>query len=141
MECTFCRQLDSAAQRYEDLLFEDEQVFAFLHEDWSVLGHAVVVWKGHVENLSDLSPTELRQFMAAYHQIEKALLRGAEAVRAVVFKLGLMVPHLHLHIYPISASADRRQVMAAIDGQKQRDFNPLERKAFRQAVRALLEAG
>lgn len=141
MECLFCRQLESAAHRSEDLLFEDERVFAFLHEDWSVLGHAVMVWKSHVENLSDLSPTELSQFMAAYQGIEKALLRAARAARAVVFKLGLMVPHLHLHIYPVSASADRPEVMGAIDGQKQRDFNPLERNTFRQAVRDLLEAG
>lgn len=121
-------------------MFEDEQVFAFLHEDWSVLGHTVVVWKGHVENLSDLSPPELGQFMAAYHQIETAILRLSEARRAVVFKLGLMVPHLHLHIYPISVSADRRLVMAAIDGKKQRDYNLLERKTFWLAVRAFLQA-
>lgn len=141
MECLFCRHLESAAHRSEDLLFEDDRVFAFLHEDWSVLGHAVVVWKGHVENLSDLSPTELDQFMDAYRPIEQALLRGAEAERAVVFKLGLMVPHLHLHIYPFSSAADRLQVMAAIDGRKQRDINPLERQMFRQRVCALIQAG
>lgn len=140
MDCTFCRQLDSAAHRSEDLLFEDERVFAFLHEDWSVLGHAVVVWKRHVENLSDLSPAQLRHFMAVYSRIEKALLRGAEASRAVVFKLGLLVPHLHLHIYPVSALASREEVMAAIEGRQQRDFNLLERKAFQQAVRSLLQA-
>lgn len=140
MDCTFCRQLDPAAQRSEDLLFEDERVLAFLHEDWSVLGHTVVVWKPHVENLSDLSPAELRHFMAVYHRIEKALLRGAEARRAVVFKLGLLVPHLHLHIYPVSASASRPEVMAAIEGRKQRDFNLLERKAFQQVIRSLLQA-
>lgn len=141
MNCLFCRQLESASHRSEDLLFEDERVFAFLHDDWSVLGHAVVVWKLHVENLSDLSPTELSQFMASFHSIERALLRATKAERAVIFKLGLMVPHLHLHIYPVSASADRAQVMAVIEGQKERNFNALERQDFRAGFRSLFTAG
>lgn len=122
-------------------MFEDEHVFAYLHEDWSVLGHAVVVWKSHVQNLSDLNPTELIHCLSIFQKIERSLLSAAEAERAVILKLGVMVPHLHLHIYPFSASAHRTQVMAAIDGQKQREFNSLERQDFRQLFRSLLQEG
>jgi len=121
-------------------MFEDDHVFAYLHEDWSVLGHAVVVWKSHVQNLSDLTPTELIQCMSAFQRIEISLLRAAKAERAVILKLGVMVPHLHLHIYPVSGSADRKEVMAAIDGQSQPEFNPLERQDFRQRLQSLFQA-
>lgn len=141
MDCLFCRQLESGDHRSEDLLVEDEQVFAYLHQDWSVLGHSVVVWKSHVQNLSDLSPAALHHYMSTFQRIEKALLCATKAERAVIFKLGVMVPHLHLHIYPVPVSADRAQVMAAIEGQKQREVNLLERQDFRQLFRSLFQAG
>jgi len=139
VECLFCGQLESAAHRTDDLIFEDGNVFAFLHEDWSVLGHAVVVWNKHVENLSDLPAAQLQDFMATYSKIEKAVLVAAEADRAVLLKLGLMVPHLHLHIYPVARTVNRAAVIAAIEGKSQLTFGAEQRNEFRRALRELLQ--
>ena len=47
---------------------------------------------------------------------ERALLDATGAERAIIFKLGILTPHLHIHIYPMSATATREEVFAAIDG-------------------------
>lgn len=85
------------------------------HEDWAVHGHVMVVAREHVENLSALSDPSA--FMSVYVRAEQALLEATGCERAIVMKLGIMTPHLHLHIYPVAASASRAEVMAAIDGK------------------------
>jgi diadenosine tetraphosphate (Ap4A) HIT family hydrolase len=84
------------------------------HEDWAVRGHVMVVAQEHVENLSQLSHPSA--FVSVFLRTEEALLAATGCERAIVLKLGIMTPHLHLHIYPVSASATRAEVMAAIDG-------------------------
>jgi len=88
-----------------------------LHDDWAVRGHAMVIWKAHVENYSDLSEDDAAELSRVHHAAEKILLAATKAERAVLMKLGIMTPHLHLHIYPVSASLDRAAVMAIIDGK------------------------
>ena len=85
------------------------------HDDWAVRGHVMVIARQHVENLSDLD--DFGAFMSVYERTERALLEATGCERAIVMKLGIMTPHLHLHIYPVTATATRAEVMAAIDGK------------------------
>jgi diadenosine tetraphosphate (Ap4A) HIT family hydrolase len=105
------------------------------HDDWAVRGHVMVIARQHVENLSDLD--DLAGFMSVYERAEHALLEATGCERAMVLKLGIMTPHLHLHIYPVAASATRAEVMAAIDGKTRvgRDEALIER------LRAMLNVG
>src|SRR4051812_18197899 len=98
--CLFCRKLEG------DILYEDDRCAVVLHEDWAVRGHAVIVWKAHVENVSDLSMEDAAHLSQMHHRAEKALLAATGAERAILLKLGIAVPHLHIHIYPVSASMD-----------------------------------
>jgi len=92
----------------------------------------MVIAKQHVENLSDLLDAD--RFMKVYRRAEQALLRLTGADRAVILKLGIMTPHLHLHIYPVSASLDRKAVMEIIEGRtrvpRDEDFVTRVREAF-----------
>lgn len=88
-----------------------------LHDDWAVRGHAMVVWRQHVENVSDLPVEDAAHLSRVYHAAEKSLLEATGADRAIILKLGIRTPHLHLHIYPVSASLDRAAVMAIIEGR------------------------
>lgn len=99
------------------MLYEDDRCLVVLHDDWSVRGHAMVVWRKHVENVSDLSDDEQRHFIRVHARAERALLEATGAERAILMKLGIQTPHLHLHIYPVSATADRAAVMRAINGE------------------------
>jgi diadenosine tetraphosphate (Ap4A) HIT family hydrolase len=109
--CLFCAQLNSL-----EIVFEDNRTAVALHEDWAVRGHAMVIWKGHVENVSQLSEGELAHFIGVYQRAERALLDITGADRAVMLKLGIVTPHLHVHIYPVSAALLRAEVIDIIEG-------------------------
>ncbi|HWS71281.1 MAG TPA: HIT family protein, partial [Thermoanaerobaculia bacterium] len=93
MTCIFCDQPPA------DPLYADDRCFVVLHEDRAVRGHAMVVWREHVENLSDLLDDDARHLLDVYRKAERALLQVTGAERAVILKLGIQTPHLHLHIY------------------------------------------
>ena len=116
-----------------DLVYEDDSAAVALHEDWAVRGHAMVIFRRHVENLSDLPDSE--HFMEVYRDAERVLLRLTGAERAVMLKLGIMTPHLHLHIYPVLASLDRAAVMDIIEGRVHAERD----EKFVDAVRAALD--
>jgi len=134
MFCVFCHEPRDAGA----LIFEDEKLAVILHNDWAVRGHAMIVWKEHVENVADLTPEEYAHFAAVHYRVEKALLDVTRADRAILLKLGIATPHLHLHIYPVSATLDRAQVMEIIDGKTVDPMSDDQRKAFIEELRKRL---
>jgi len=118
-----------------DVIYLDAAARVTFHDDWAVRGHVMVIARQHVENLSDLD--DFGGFMSVYERAERALLEATGCERAIVMKLGIMTPHLHLHIYPVAATATRVEVMAAIDGKTRvaRD------EALIELVRAMMERG
>ena len=130
MDCVFCTDVT----RSGDVVFEDQRTWIVLHDDWSVRGHAMVVWKLHVENFSDLTPEDAAHFARVHRRAEKALLDVTKADRAILMKLGIATPHLHLHIYPIRASLDRDAVMRIINGEAREARAEAFVEAVRQAV-------
>jgi diadenosine tetraphosphate (Ap4A) HIT family hydrolase len=119
MSCVFCNDPRAAGE----VLFDDDRALVILHNDWAVRGHAMVVWKAHVENVADLNGDECAYFAAVHHRAERALLAATGADRAILLKLGIATPHLHLHIYPVSALLDRAAVMEIIDGRVRDAFD------------------
>ena len=77
----------------------------------------MVIWKRHVENISELSEEELAHFWRVYQMTERALLQTTNADRAIILKLGIATPHLHVHIYPVRESLGRAAVMDIIEGR------------------------
>jgi len=130
MDCVFCIDVT----RSGDVVFEDQRTWVVLHDDWSVRGHAMVVWKLHVENFSDLTPEDAAHFARVHRRAEKALLDVTKADRAILMKLGIATPHLHLHIYPIRASLDRDAVMRIINAETREKRDDALIDAVRQAV-------
>ena len=131
MSCLFCKDLGAAG----GLVFEDDRVWVLLHPDWSPRGHAMVVAKAHVENASDLDETTWLDLARVWHRAERVLLDAAGADRAIIFKLGILTPHLHVHIYPMPAQATREDVFDAIEGKKSEPRDD----AFVREVRAALD--
>jgi diadenosine tetraphosphate (Ap4A) HIT family hydrolase len=113
MTCVFCTDVRGAGE----VIAEDDRLWIVLHDDWAVRGHAMVVWKKHVENIADLTVDEAVHFAVAHRRAEAALLAATRADRAILLKLGIATPHLHLHIYPVSASLDRAAVMEILDAR------------------------
>jgi len=131
--CTFCADPLSAGE----LVFEDDRVWVLLHPDWSPRGHAMVVAKRHVENASALEEDEWLHLARVWHRAECVLLDATGAERAIILKLGIMTPHLHVHIYPMSAIATRTDVFAAIEGKASESRN----ETFVGTIRNALKIG
>jgi len=113
IDCSFCSNLEQAGT----LVYEDGRCAVFLHPDSAVAGHAMVVWKRHVENVADLDDEERAHFSRIHAAAERALLDVTRTERAILLKLGIQTPHLHLHIYPVSMALDRNAVQRIIDGK------------------------
>ncbi|HEU4521864.1 MAG TPA: HIT family protein [Thermoanaerobaculia bacterium] len=115
MHCGFC-EANGELSKFGTVIHDDDHSAVVLHPDSAVAGHAMLIWKRHVENVADLRPDELASFSRIHRAAERALLDETRRERAVLLKLGIQTPHLHLHIYPVSSSAGRDDVMAAING-------------------------
>lgn len=137
MHCGFCEAIDDLA-RFGTLIHEDDHCAVALHPDSSVAGHAMIIWKRHVENVAGLEPDELAHFSRVHRETERVLLRETGRERAMLLKLGIQVPHLHLHIYPVSATASRADVMAAIEGTVREDRVPGFVERCRESLTASL---
>lgn len=114
MPCTFCTNPLSVGE----IVFEDDRSLVLLHRDWSPRGHAMVVAKSHIENASSLDEQNWLHLAHVWYHAERAILETTGADRAIILKLGILTPHLHVHIYPMSAAATRDDVFAAFDGKK-----------------------
>ena len=134
MSCVLCEAPESVGT----IVFDDERVLVLLHDDWAVAGHALVIARQHVQNASDLDPIDAVRFWETYARAERAVLAAALAERAMMLKLGIQVPHLHVHIYPVTAIASRAEVFAAFDGISRADLSETQRETFVDAVRRAL---
>ena len=113
MQCVFCTDVARAG----DVVCETAHAWVVLHEDWAVPGHAMIVSRRHIENASDLTEHEWEHFSRVWRRAERALLAATDSDRAIVMKLGIATPHLHVHIYPVGKNATREEVFAAIEGK------------------------
>ena len=132
MNCVLCDDV----RRAGEVVAEDARLWIVLHDDWAVRGHAMIVWKKHVENIAGLTAGEYAHFARIHHRAERALLAATGADRAIVFKLGIATPHLHVHIYPVPAALDRAAVMAIIDARVREPRD----EAFVRDLRARLDS-
>jgi diadenosine tetraphosphate (Ap4A) HIT family hydrolase len=130
MACAFCTDPFNTG----DLVFEDDRVWVLLHPDWSPRGHAMIVSKRHVENASALDEEEWLHVARVWHRAERVLLDATGAERAIILKLGIMTPHLHVHIYPVGSHTTRDEVFAAFDGKAQEPREELFVAAVRNAL-------
>jgi diadenosine tetraphosphate (Ap4A) HIT family hydrolase len=113
MDCVFCTDVTKSG----DVIHESAHAWVVLHEDWAVPGHAMIVSRRHVQNASDLTEHEWEHFGKIWRRTERAILTATEADRAIVMKLGIATPHLHVHIYPVRNGTSRDDVFAAIDAR------------------------
>lgn len=111
MICELCRTKTPA-------LVQRVHARLLLHDDWAAEPHLMVVSRRHVENVSDLESEEALDFFTLWREAEREVLALTGATKSINLKLGLMTPHLHVHIYPFSGDATRDVVFSAFDGKR-----------------------
>jgi diadenosine tetraphosphate (Ap4A) HIT family hydrolase len=98
----------------------------------------MVVSRRHVQNVSELDARQAAAFFDLYRDAERALLAAVGTDRAFAMKLGVAVPHLHFHLYPMSAAAVRDDFLAAVTMQSRDEPSPEEREALLATLRGNL---
>ena len=105
-----------------------------LHPDSSVRGHAMLVLSRHAENFADLTDSEAQQFARVLKVVERALLDVTRTDRAIQLKLGIQVPHFHQHIYPVSRTRTRAEVMQMINAEVSEAREPGFAKRLKESI-------
>jgi len=101
--CIFCRIVSKEAPA--SIVYEDEEILAFMDTRPMTVGHALIIPKKHYENIFDV-PEEL---IAKVHKIARRIaLAVREATKADGISIiqqngraaGQEVFHLHVHVIP-----------------------------------------
>ncbi|HEV8659695.1 MAG TPA: HIT domain-containing protein [Thermoanaerobaculia bacterium] len=129
--CSLCGENLSAAG---EIIVDFGDWKLLLHPDSAVRGHAMLVIARHVENFTDLTDSEAQQFARVQRVAERALLNATGTDRAILLKLGIAVPHLHIHIYPVSRKLTRADVMRIINAEVSEERPPGFAKAVRDGI-------
>ncbi len=140
MDCVFCK-IASHEVEAPDIFFEDEKVFVMLDRDWAVKGHALVISKEHVLNMSDLSQEDFSHFSDIMRKTEKVLLKTLARDKTVVLKSGGIVSHFHFHIYPVLSSMPWEAIQALFSKEIRNKPKEGESEQLVAELRAAMGAG
>jgi histidine triad (HIT) family protein len=103
MDCIFCDIKDKKAEA--EIVFEDENVLAFLDIQPVNYGHTLVITKKHYDNFLTVPKDELDKVIHATQFIAGAVKRGLKADGFNIVSnngntAGQSVYHFHFHIIP-----------------------------------------
>lgn len=94
MACEFCDQIGG------ELLWQDDHCRVVLVDDPDYCGFCRVIWKNHIQEMTDLSNEDRTQFMAVVFKVEESLRKILRPEKINLASLGNMTPHLHWHVVP-----------------------------------------
>jgi histidine triad (HIT) family protein len=103
-ECIFCQIIRREAPA--SIIYEDEQVIAFLSNRPVNPGHTLVTPKKHYENIYEIPVEEAGHLFKIAKHVAPAVrdAKGAEGIRIVQNNgeaAGQVVFHLHVHVIPM----------------------------------------
>lgn len=85
------------------VVFESENLLAFLDHRPLFRGHTLLVPKTHMTLLSDLPAELVPEFFSTAQRLERAVEDGLKAAGSMILINNVVsqsVPHLHLHVIP-----------------------------------------
>lgn len=95
--CPLCHP---TAAENQAILWEDALCRVIRVDDALYPGFCRLIWKGHVAELTDLSPDQRSHCLKVLCGVETALRQLMQPDKINLASLGNMVPHLHWHIIP-----------------------------------------
>jgi histidine triad (HIT) family protein len=103
-DCVFCQIIRKEIPA--SIVYEDEQVVAFLSNRPVNEGHTLVVPKKHYENIYEIPEDEAAYLFKITQRVAHAVkdAMGAEGIRIVQnngWAAGQVIFHLHIHVIPL----------------------------------------
>lgn len=112
---------------------EDEENFAFLDINPNAKGHTLCVPKKEVDKILDMEKEAYMSLMAFSRKVGKAVEQSMDCKRVGMTVIGLEVPHVHVHLIPLTNMADATF-------QKKESLEKEEFEAIAEKIRAALPA-
>ena len=85
---------------------ETNDFLAFLDINPNAFGHTLCVPKKEVDKLFDLSEVAYKELMLFSRRVALAIEQVVPCKRVGLSVIGLEVPHVHVHLIPLSAMSD-----------------------------------
>jgi histidine triad (HIT) family protein len=106
-DCVFCQIIQKKAPA--SIIYEDEQVVAFLSNRPVNEGHTLVAPKKHYENIYEIPEEEAGYLFKIAKRVAHAVrdATGAEGIRIVQnngWAAGQVIFHLHVHVIPLASN-------------------------------------
>ncbi len=101
MECVFCKIANKEVPA--EIVYEDENVIAFLDISPAAKGHTLVVPKEHFEDLTNVPEEIVSKVIRVVKRVTKALKSFNDGVNVLQNNgkaAGQLIPHIHFHIIP-----------------------------------------
>ena len=106
MATIFTKLINGEIPSYK--IAEDENYYAFLDINPNAKGHALVIPKQEVNKIFDLDEATYSGLMSFAYRVAKALEKSVVCKRIGMSVVGLEVPHVHVHLIPITIMDDMR---------------------------------
>ncbi|WP_299337443.1 HIT family protein [uncultured Psychroserpens sp.] len=87
---------------------ETENYLAFLDINPNAKGHTLCIPKKEVNKLFDLDETTYHGLMEFSRQVAIAIEKAVDCKRVGMSVIGLEVPHVHVHLIPLTTMEDAR---------------------------------
>lgn len=87
---------------------ETENYLAFLDINPNAKGHTLCIPKKEVDKLFDLDETTYHGLMEFSRQVAIAIEKAVDCKRVGMSVIGLEVPHVHVHLIPLTSMEDAR---------------------------------
>jgi histidine triad (HIT) family protein len=128
-ECVFCQIIRKEAPA--NIVYEDNQVIAFLSNRPVNVGHTLVVPKKHYENIFDIPDEEAAYLFKIVKKVANAVKKttnidGIRIVQNNGEDAGQVIFHLHLHVIPLKSHHQFHQDNAYRNPTNYRDDKSLE---------------
>lgn len=127
MPSIFTRIIEGEIPCYK--IAEDAHNFAFLDINPNSAGHTLCVPKKEIDKLTDLDETSYERLMRFSRRVAIAVSQSVDCLRVGMTVIGLEVPHVHVHIIPLSDMADATF-------QRKVSLSPEEFEALATRIRA-----
>jgi len=104
MSTIFKKIIDKEIPCYK--VAEDEQFLAFLDINPNSKGHTLCIPKKETDDILDLDKETYKNLMLFSRKVAKSIKDVIQCKKIAISVIGLEVPHVHVHLIPISDMKD-----------------------------------
>jgi len=107
LSCVFCDIIARKAQAH--IVYEDDDLIAFLDNHPITDGHTLLVTKRHYERFGEIPQAEVAKLFTKAQELNEVVMKRMSAQGANISlndgkAAHQLVPHIHIHIIPRKAS-------------------------------------